>query len=80
MWYLLSSKSPYFKRALWTGYSLFPAKGTVENGDDMKCLRLSKMIVVNVASSLKNRLWNDFDEHSLFEKIVDKNNEYGGER
>ncbi|WP_145929251.1 hypothetical protein [Chromobacterium vaccinii] len=79
MWYLLSSKSPYFKRVLWKLYSLFPAKGTVENGTDMKCLRLSKMIVVNVASSLKKRLLNGFDKHNLFAKRMNQNNECGGE-
>ncbi|MEO4030352.1 hypothetical protein ABH313_20185 [Chromobacterium vaccinii] len=80
MWYLLSSKSPYSKRVLGEIYSLSPAKGTVENGADMKCLHLPKMIVVNVASSLKKRLLNDFDEHNLFDKRMNQNNEYGGER
>ncbi|NHQ82769.1 hypothetical protein HA051_14435 [Chromobacterium vaccinii] len=80
MWYLLSSKSPYFKRALWEIYSLFPAKGTVENGAGMKCLYLYRMIVVNVASSLKKRLLNGFDEHNLLGKRMSQNNEYGGER
>ncbi|MEO3956753.1 hypothetical protein ABH309_20135 [Chromobacterium piscinae] len=80
MWYLLSSKSPYFKRALWAIYSLFPAKGTVENGAGMECLYLYRMIVVNVASSLKKRLLNGFDEHNLLGKRMSQNNEYGGER
>ncbi|WP_158677655.1 hypothetical protein [Chromobacterium vaccinii] len=80
MWYLLSSKSPYFKRALWEIYSLFPAKGTVENGAGMECLYLYRMIVVNVASSLKKRLLNGFDEHNLLGKRMSQNNEYGGER